>query len=227
MRRFETLTNKTLSNEQAVEYISQYFADAALTWWTTLLFNARQGIQGLNVQKPANENELYTQLRENFGDIHSIERRREKYENLRQTGSVQDFANKLKHTVLFLDPIPPAYEILRRFQNGLRSDIRAKMDEFHSDIKSLDEYIHKADDIDRTQHRIKQSERKKDTGQSPEHGRSYAIGSAVPSLKTDPEGYKTWCKNNRACFTCGSKKHRAKDCPKKDSHGKEKEAGKA
>src|SRR5277367_4385422 len=31
MRRFETLTNKTLSNEQAVEYISQYFADAALT----------------------------------------------------------------------------------------------------------------------------------------------------------------------------------------------------
>jgi len=220
MRRYETLTGRTLSNEQAVEYISQYFSDAALTWWTTLLFNVQQGIQGLDIQKPATENELYLKLQENFGDIHSVERRREKYENLKQTGSVQDFANKLKHCVLFLDPIPPAYEILRRFQNGLRSDIRAKMDEFHSDIKSLDEYIHKADDIDRTQYRLKQSERKKDANQNPEHGRSYAIGSQVPSPKTDPEGYKSWCRNNQACFTCRSKKHRAKDCPKKDSNGK-------
>jgi hypothetical protein len=230
MRRYETLTGKSLSNEQAVEYISQYFSDAALTWWTTLVFNAQQGIPGMDVQKPTTENELYIKLRENFGDIHSVERRREKYESLKQTGSVQDFANKLKHTVLFLDPIPPAYEILRRFQNGLRPDIRAKMDEFHGDIKSLDEYIHKADDIDRTQYRLKQAERKQDTGQTPEHGRSYAMGSPVPSPKTDPAGYKTWCKNNKACFNCGSKQHRAKDCPKKaGSNGKEseKETGKA
>jgi Retrotransposon gag protein len=225
MRRYETLTGKFLTNGQAVEYISQYFADAARTWWTTLIFNVKQGI--LNAKKPATENELYSKLQENFGDIHSAERRREKYESLKQTGSVQDFANKLKHTVLFLDPIPPAYEILRRFQNGLRSDIRAKMDEFHGDIKTLDEYIHKADDIDRTMYRLKQSERRKDANQSPERGRSYAMGSQVPSPKTDPEGYKTWCKNNKACFNCGSKKHRVKDCPKKDSNRKSEKADKA
>lgn len=225
MRRYETLTGKSLSDEQAVEYIAQYFSDAALNWWTTLVFNAQQNIPGLNMQKPTSESELYSKLRSNFGDIHSVERRREKYESLKQTGSVQDFANKLKHTVLFLDPIPPAYEILRRFQNGLRPDIRAKMDEFHGDVKTLDEYIHKADDIDRTQHRIKQTERRKEADQAPEQGRSYAIGSQIPSQKTDSVGYKTWCKNNRACFLCASKKHQAKKCPKKDSI--EKESGKA
>ena len=209
---------------------TQYFSDAALIWWTTLLFNAQQGIQGLNAHKPATENELYTKLQQNFGDIHSVERRREKYESLKQMGSVQDFAKKLKHSVLFLDPIPPAYEILRRFQNGLRSDIRAKMDEFYGDIKSLDEYIRKADDIDRTLYKIKQSERKKESnekssGNSPEQGRSYAMNSAVPSPKRDPDGHKTWCKDNKACFTCGSKKHYAKECPKKSSN--EKESGKA
>jgi len=88
IRRYKTLTGRTLSNEQAVEYISQYFSDAALTWWTTLLFNVQQGIQGLNIQKPAIKNELYLKLQENFGDIHSVERCREKYENLKQTSLV-------------------------------------------------------------------------------------------------------------------------------------------
>ena len=223
MRRFETLTGKYLTGVQAVEYISQYFQETALTWWTNLLFNIKQGVVvGPDVKKPTTEDELYGQLQKAFGDIHSVERRREKYESLKQTSSVQEFANKLKHHVLFLDPVPPAYEILRRFQSGLKPEIRAKMDEFHSDIKTLDAYINKADDIDRTQLRLKQAERKdKDKDKDKESrtkGRNYAIGSPIPSSKNDPDGYKQWCHNNKACFTCASKKHRAKDCPKKDSN---------
>ena len=79
----------------------------------------------MNAQKPATKNELYIKLRENFGDIHLVERCREKYKSLKQTGSVQDFANKLKHTVLFLDlcvqdptPIPEWSSIGYQGQNG-------------------------------------------------------------------------------------------------------------
>ena len=151
MRRYEILTGKYLTGVQAVEYISQYFQESALTWWTNLLFNIKQGIVvGPDAKKPTTEDELYTQLQKAFGDIHSTERRREKYENLKQTSLVQEFANRLKHHVLFLDPVPPAYEILRRFQSGLKPEIRTKMDEFHSEIKELDAYINKADNIDWT-----------------------------------------------------------------------------
>jgi hypothetical protein len=58
-----------------VEYLSQYFADTALIWWTTFLFNIKQGIVvGPEAKKPANEGELYEQLQKNFGDIHSTEK---------------------------------------------------------------------------------------------------------------------------------------------------------
>jgi hypothetical protein len=82
--RFETLTGKYHRPEQSVEYISQYFADAALTWWTNFPFNIKQRVVvGPESKKPANEEELYQQLQKNFGDIHSTKRRRGKYESLR------------------------------------------------------------------------------------------------------------------------------------------------
>jgi hypothetical protein len=101
----------------------------------------------LNTQKPASKDKLYSKLQENFRDIYLVKRCREKYKSLKQTGFVQDFANKLKHMVLFLDLIPFVYKILRQFQNSLWLDIKAKIDEFHRNIKSFDEYIYKADDI--------------------------------------------------------------------------------
>ena len=224
LRRFEVLTGKTLSQAQAVEYISQYFTEAALTWWTNFLFNVREGLEGAASRKPSTETELYTALQKAFGDIHSVKRRREKYEAMKQTSLVQSFANDLKHCVLFLDPRPPKYEILRRFQNGLRPEIRAKIDKFHSDIRELDKYINKANDIDRTLFRLKQNECRRDREDtprsdraSPEQGRSYAIGSPIPSRKRDPEGFKKWCRSNDACFGCSSKDHKLRDCSKKDS----------
>jgi hypothetical protein len=60
---------------------------------------------------------------------------------------VQDFANKLKYIVLFLDLIPLVYKILRWFQNSLWLDIKAKMNKFYKNIKSFDKYIYKANNI--------------------------------------------------------------------------------
>jgi hypothetical protein len=60
MRRFEILTGKYLRLVQAVEYISQYFTDAALTWWSNLIFNIQHSIT--RVQKPTIEHELFSLL---------------------------------------------------------------------------------------------------------------------------------------------------------------------
>lgn len=208
LQRFERLTRTKIEATQAVEYISQYFEGAALTWWTNLQF---QVDRRLTSQKaPINAEELFEQLRQAFGDIHSIERRRERYEALKQTHSVRDFANSLKHQVLFLNPTPTEYEILRRFQTGLRIDIRAKMEENHGDIQDLDSYINKADDVDRAITRVKQLQKGSTPNEST--GQNYGIGSNMPSAKNDPEGFKTWCRENKACFKCGNKEHISRNC---------------
>lgn len=208
IQRFERLTRTKIEATQAVEYISQYFEGAALTWWTNLQF---QVDRRLTSQKaPTNAEELFEQLRQAFGDIHSIERRRERYEALKQTHSVRDFANSLKHQVLFLNPTPTEYEILRRFQTGLRIDIRAKMEENHGDIQDLDSYINKADDVDRAITRVKQLQKGSTPNEST--GQNYGIGSNMPSAKNDPEGFKTWCRENKACFKCGNKEHISRNC---------------
>lgn len=221
LKRFEKLTRTNLNPAQSVEYITQYLEGSALTWWTNFQFQVENG---LTAQKtPAKPEEFFRELQQAFGDIHSIERRREKYESMRQTGSVRDFANALKHQILFLEPVPPEYEVLRRFQNGLRTKIRVKMEENYGDIRSLDDYIKKADDIDRANTRVQQLLK----GPSNEtEGQSYSIQSDIPSATKDPKGHKKWCIANKACFTCHSKEHISRNCPRKKkshSNGRRKE----
>lgn len=216
LRQFEKLTRTNLEAVQAVEYVTQYFEGAALTWWTNLQFQVDKGLTTRTA--PTTIEELFGELQQAFGDIHSIERRREKYEALKQTKSVRDFANSLKHQVLFLDPIPSEYEILRRFQTGLRTDIRAKMEENHGDIRDPDTYINKADNVDRALYRVRQLQK---ATSNETQGQNYGIGNDIPSVKTDPSGHKSWCLANKACFNCHSKEHISRNCPRsKDSKRK-------
>jgi len=144
--------------------------------------------------------ELSLALQEAFGDIHSAKRRRDKWEGLRQSTSVRDFANTLLHHWIFLKPQPPEYEVLRRFQSGLRWEIRAKMEENHNDITDLRAYINKADDIDRALYRVKQLQKSrtfandKNQAKRPSSkrtkGQSYGLGGSVPNKKEDSNGYQ-------------------------------------
>jgi len=218
LRRWEVLTGYTLTPSQAVEVVAGNLSEEAATWWSNFLFNVEQGLEGQGAAKPSNETEMYGLLRKTFDDIHGPERRREKYESLKQVTSVQAFANELKHCVLFLDPRPPSYEILRRFQQGIRSDIRTEMDKYHSHIKDLTEYINKADDIDRTFYRLKQQRPKIYSDNSSYtrtkgQGRSFAISNAMPNQKNNPNGFRDWCRSNNACYSCGSISHQRSNCP--------------
>ena len=207
LQRFEKLTRTTLEATQAVEYVTQYFEGAALTWWTNLQFQVNKGLTTRTI--PTTVSELFEELQQAFGDIHSIERRREKYEALKQISSVRDFANSLKHQVLFLDPIPSEYEILRRFQTRLRTDIRAKMEENHGDIRDLDTYIKKADDVDRALYRVRRLQK---AASNETQGQNYGMGGDMPSAKIDPKRHKRWCIANKACFRCSSKEHISRNC---------------
>ncbi|ELR09754.1 hypothetical protein GMDG_08704, partial [Pseudogymnoascus destructans 20631-21] len=91
LTRFEKLTRTNVEPLQAVEYITQYFEGAALTWWTNFQFQIERRLTSR--QAPINAQQLCNELQQAFGDIHSIERRREKYEAMKQTKS----ANSLKH----------------------------------------------------------------------------------------------------------------------------------
>ncbi|OAF58305.1 hypothetical protein VC83_06611 [Pseudogymnoascus destructans] len=210
LTRFEKLTRTNVEPLQAVEYITQYFEGAALTWWTNFQFQIERRLTSR--QAPINAQQLCNELQQAFGDIHSIERRREKYEAMKQTKS----ANSLKHQVLFLDLTPTEYEILRRFQTGLRTDIRAKMEENHGDIRDLDSYINKADDVDRALFRVKQLQKSSNESQ----GQNYGMGSNMPSAKNDPAGFKTWCRENKACFNCSNKEHISRNCTRTKDSGR-------
>lgn len=77
LTRFERLTRTSVEPLQAVEYITQYFEGAALTWWRNFQFQIDRGLTSR--QAPTNAQQLCNELQQAFGDIHSIERRREKY----------------------------------------------------------------------------------------------------------------------------------------------------
>jgi len=220
LQGFEVMTGTAMTEAQKIEYLAQHFEDAALKWWTNLLLLAREGLS--EHSKPSTVAQLFDLLQEAFGDIHSDERRRDRWERLTQTSSVREFANALLHHWIFLRPQPPEYEVLRRFQNGLRWEIRAKMEENHGDIKTLQAYINKADDIDRSLFRVKQLKKsltsldrttnEKSLAKKPK-GQNYGMSSPIPNPKTDPDGHRQWCIINKRCFTCSSKEHVASACP--------------
>jgi hypothetical protein len=91
------------------------------------------------------------------------------------------------------------------------------MEENHGDIRDLDSYINKADDVNRALYRVKQLQK---SNSNESQGQNYGIGSDIPSAKTDPSGHKKWCLTNKACFNCHSKEHFSRNCPRAKDSGR-------
>lgn len=215
MRAYIVMSGVTPSDPQQVAYLSQYLEGSALKWWSNLTHLAEHNLGGPLPQTPTS---FYQILMEAFGDSHSNERRRDRWETLKQKGTVREFANQLLQDWVFLVPMPDQYEVLRRFRAGLEWDVRAKMEADYSDIMELFTYINKADDVDRMLSRLKQLKKSHYTtfpfrpDRRPNSGTIHGI-ETMPNRSSDPKAFQQWCIQNKRCFNCGSGEHISRSCP--------------
>jgi hypothetical protein len=205
---------------QVVAYLAMHLSGPAAKWWSNV---SRAEPSGLGTRpRPRTMLEFFAALQHDFLDLNADERRRDRWERIRQTTSVQNFYQELMHEYLSLVPRPSEYELLRRMKDGLKKEIWSKMRQDHNDIKDPHLYIHKADDIDQALFDIRRGERSthhKSLNQSSrngkkETGRMYALDSSTPSKAENPQLYKQWCVDNKRCFHCGSSEHFASKCPR-------------
>lgn len=154
--------------------------------------------------------------------MNAEDKRRVRYEKVKQTGSVQGYISAFKDRLMYLNPQPSPYEVLRQFKKGLNEKIKFEMATRHPDVIDVGHYFHLADSIDRAfkEAGSDSSRTSTRTDSSSNHPlqsgpvRVNYVGPGMPSQRRDPKAFKEWCRTNRACFMCGSKEHNARACPK-------------
>ena len=174
--------------------------------------------------RPEDLNYFFEVIRHGCGEVNGQERTRTKYNTLRQTKSARDFAYDLFHLAERLDPKPPDSEILERYKTGLQLHVRARLAEQVTLPTNLGDFVDFCDRIDRNwyEHRHLLRDARKESSpylaamQTPAYGKSKpAQGGAKPAKGT--EQWKQWCRENKACYGCGSLEHGVRDCPSQQS----------
>jgi hypothetical protein len=238
LAKYERLQCAKASPQQALDLFTDALSSKAKDWWHGRLFATEQ-----NWGHPAatSPDEFFAHLQEEFCELASDTKRREKYEALRQTGSVQDFYSKILDTIVYLDPKPSEFDMLRHFQLGLHIDVRVKMEMDYGHLITWQAYTTKADAVDRGQQLERQLRRKAGgSGETrfyqstrtsrfdnraprPRHREATSELHAIftkPDPRKDPIKFKAWCQSNAACFKCGDTTHQAKFHNEKRSNGR-------
>jgi hypothetical protein len=230
--KYQTLTRAKISEEQALALFSDALEEKASKWWMQL----KKGAILLGDPTPSTIDSFFTAIRTEFQELNAEDKRRQRYEKVQQTGSVQGYITAFKDRLMYLDPRPSDYEILRQFKKGLNEKIKFEMSTRHPNINGLVEYWTLADFIDRA---FKEAGVESSSSRTRFRSIPYLepslsrprldggvkqlnyVASSIPNKKKDPKLFKTWCLANRACFTCGSKDHRSSSCPKTSQLPKE------
>ena len=225
LQKYETLTRTVIPQDQAIALLSDSLEEKASRWWIQLEKEA------LLLKNPAllpkTVDGFFNALRTEFQELNAEDKRRQRYEKVTQTGSVQGYITAFKDRLMYLHPRPTNYEALRQFKKGLDENIKFEMATRHSAVDNLEEYWTHADAIDRAFKEAgvnltsSRSKPKPPTtpspGSSPSPGRVHYVSSLMPSKKRDPKLFKNWCRENKACYECGSSSHKSSECPKKKS----------
>jgi hypothetical protein len=177
-------------------------------------------------------------LWQTFGHQDLEQNARDKLDVLKQTGSVEDYANKFQFLVAEIVAMPPSEGgLLQRFNHGLKPDIHmvASIDPITGTRwMNLQKFISFAcaTDASRAQaNKGKQVSDKSEQGKSSSSGASYKdklkgkrpneppSGQPAKKAKTGPEKLKSKLKakdwEHNSCFICHKAGHRAKECPYK------------
>jgi hypothetical protein len=157
---------------------------------------------------------------------------------LKQTGSVEDYANRFQSLVAEIVAMPPSEgDLLQKFRNGLKPDIQmvASIDPvIGARWMNLQKFISFACATDASRAHAskgKQVSDKSEQGKSSSSGASYkdklkgkrpnepSSGQPAKKAKTGQKKQKSEQKvkdwEHNSCFICHKASHRAKECPDK------------
>jgi len=234
IRQYTELTRTRPTEAQAVAMVTDALDERAGAWWA--LLQRRTLATGSTVILPRTLDELAEAVCREFGELNAEDKRRARYEECRQTGTVQSYISAFQERLMYLDPQPRPYDILRQFKLHLDATIKKEMSIRHPDV--LDPYVYweRADTLDRALREAERNSRstsspsssrprrERDSGEKPA-ARSFVISggsrpssSRFPDKRKDPAAFKKWCIENRACFECGNPKHSARSCPQKSEN---------
>jgi hypothetical protein len=172
-------------------------------------------------------------------DYNADERTRQKYDRLRQTRSVREYAIDLLDLADQLKQRPPDYEILHRFKSGLRDHVLDELYKIYDLPDNLFDFIELCDRIDnhwysrqrmrRELHnrlsigrdgvRLPPSYDNETRDSKPRNDKPSSAGISKDRSgsngprKGTPE-WKRWCTEERRCFLCGNKGHSSRNCLK-------------
>jgi hypothetical protein len=184
--------------------------------------------------------EFFRIIRLQCTDYNADERIRQRYDRLRQTRSVREYAIDLLDLADQLKQRPPDFEILHRFKSGLRDHVLEELYKIYEPPNNLFDFIELCDRIDNhwySRQRLRKDLRER--AQNNAYGeRSYGERSRAPDnreskprtdrtssgtnrdrpnsdrpRKGTPE-WRQWCADERRCFLCGDKGHSGRNCPK-------------
>jgi hypothetical protein len=231
LEKYKTLTRATISEEQALALLSDALEEKASKWW----MQKKKSAILLGDSAPDTMDSFFTAIRTEFQELNAEDKRRQRYEKVQQSGSVQGYITAFKDRLMYLDPRPSDYEILRQFKKGLNEKIKFEMSTRHPSVTGLVEYWTLADYIDRAfkEAGVESSSSRTRFRPTPYLEPSFPrpkqedvkqlnfISSSMPNRTKDPKLFKTWCLANRACFTCGSKEHRSSSCSRSSRKPKE------
>jgi hypothetical protein len=177
-------------------------------------------------------------LEQAFGHQDPEQNARDKLDVIKQTGSVEDYANKFQSLVDEIVAMPPSEgDLLQKFRNGLKPDIQmaAGIDPVTGTRwMNLQKFISFACATDASRAQAtkgKQASDKSEQGKSSSSRASYkdklkgkrpnesSHGQPTKKSKTGQEKQKSEQKakdwEHNSCFICHKAGHRAKECPDK------------
>jgi hypothetical protein len=127
---------RSMTEDEKIAAVGSYTTERAQSVW---LYWARLRTQG-NPDVPTTLYGFLLVLRKHFSPPDAAVRRRRRFETARQTGTAQEFIFRLMDIRPLLEPIPSDEEMIRRIFNGLKDNIRYRVNAFPSVPTHLVDY---------------------------------------------------------------------------------------
>jgi hypothetical protein len=191
----EFLFHRSLTEYEKVRLVSSYLEGDPFDCWM-------ESVETFTLEQQ------FAEINRRYTDLDWMETKKARFDSMRQKGSARAFARDLQTLSRKLDPIPSDEQLIRRFRDGLREDVRNALDIQLVRPTSVptQEYVLRAianDDVLYRHHRKGQLNTK------PEQL------NAISEKKGKGKGKGKRDLSKVTCYSCNKTGHYKSDCPSK------------